>query len=54
MKHSHSAEIDQLLKHVEEKFSDLILPEGVVTKLELIGKGIYTANTNLFMHRFTF
>ena len=40
MKHSHSAEIDQLLKHVEEKFSDLILPEGVVTKLELIGKGI--------------
>ena len=42
MKHSYSAEIDQILKHVEEKFSDLVLPEGVVTKLELIGKGTAT------------
>lgn len=42
MKHSYSSEIDQLLKYVEEKFSDVRLPDGVVTRLELIGKGVYS------------
>ena len=40
IKKSYSPEIDQLLKHVEEKISDVLLPEGVVTKQELIGKGL--------------
>ena len=42
MKRSYSVEINQLLKHVKEKFSDLLLPEGIVTKLELIGKGMHS------------
>lgn len=40
IKTSYSSEISQLLKYVEEKFSDVLLPEGVVTKLDLIGKGM--------------
>ena len=36
----YSSEINQLLKHVKQRFFDVLLPEGVVTKQELIGKGL--------------
>jgi len=32
-------QVDQLLHHVKEKFSELLLPVETVTKLDLIGKG---------------
>lgn len=47
MKHSYSEEINQILKYVEEKFSDVLLPEGVVTKLDLIGKGMHSIDNPL-------
>ena len=35
----NSLQINELLKYVEEKFSDVLFKEGVITKLDLIGKG---------------
>ena len=32
-------ELDQLLSHVKEKFSEILLPAESVTKLEILGKG---------------
>ena len=32
-------ELDQLLSHVKEKFSEILLPVESVTKLEILGKG---------------
>jgi len=32
-------QVDQLLHHVREKFSEVLLPVETVTKLDLIGKG---------------
>jgi len=32
-------QVDQLLHHVKEKFSEVLLPVETVTKLDLIGKG---------------
>lgn len=34
-------EVNQLLEYAKKKFSDVLLPEEVVTKLELIGEGMY-------------
>ena len=36
-----SSKINEILQYVEEKFSDVLFAKGVVTKLELIGKGIH-------------
>ena len=38
----NSSEINEILKYVEQNFSDVLLSKGVITKLELIGKGIFT------------
>ena len=37
----NSSEINEILKYVEENFSDVLFPKGIVTKLELIGKGTH-------------
>ena len=37
----NSSEIYEMLKYVEENFSDVLFPKGIVTKLELIGKGMH-------------
>lgn len=34
-------QLDQLLHHVKEKFSEVLLPVEAITKLELSGKGTY-------------
>ena len=34
-------ELDQLLFHVKEKLSEVLLPVETVTKLEIFGKGMY-------------
>ena len=34
-------QINNFLQHVKEKFSEVLLPMENVTKLELIGKGMY-------------
>ena len=39
---AHVSEIHRLLRYVEKQFSDILLPEEVVTKLEFIGKGTYS------------
>ena len=39
---AHLSETHQLLQYVEKQFSDVLLPEEVVTKLEFIGKGTYS------------
>ena len=36
---AHLSEINQLLQYVENQFSDILLPEEIITKLELVGKG---------------
>ena len=33
-------QLDQLLYHVKERFSEVILPADTVTKLEMLGKGM--------------
>lgn len=35
-------QLDQLLYHVKERFSEVLLPVETVTKLEMFGKGSYT------------
>ena len=32
-------QLDQLLYHVKERFSEVLLPVETVTKLEMLGKG---------------
>ena len=40
-------QLDQLLYHVKERFSEVLLPVETVTKLEMFGKGNYVcASTN--------
>ena len=34
-------QLDQLLYHVKERFSEVLLPVETVTKLEMFGKGNY-------------
>ena len=34
-------EINQFLRYVKDKFSEVLLPVEVVTKLDFIGKGIF-------------
>jgi len=34
-------EINQFLQYVKDKFSEVLLPAEVVTKLDLIGKGTF-------------
>ena len=34
-------QLDQLLFHVKERFSEVLLPVETITKLEIYGKGTY-------------
>ena len=43
-KFSVQLQIDQLLFHVKEKFSEVLLPVETVTKLEMFGKGMHYHN----------
>ena len=38
---SNHLPLEQLLSHVKEMFSEILLSVETVTKLELIGKGMY-------------
>ena len=44
----HSSQVNELLKYVEEKFSDVLFKEGVITKSDLIGKGTMQCHNLLY------
>jgi len=50
---SSLTELNQLLQYVTEKFSEILLPAEVVTRLEFIGKGIKFYIDEYFCYPYT-